>query len=157
MKRGVETTGAAIIILLVLVTVLGISGCGKKGDPTARIQEKREAIRDLQATAVADGVMLNWTMGKEGSAGRYVRIMRSEMTDVADACPKCPQDYTPLIKLAGPALRQNEGQQGRYRYLDRNVTKGRYYSYRLIWGEDSGPESEASNIAEIMIKQKGEI
>jgi len=151
LKRAVESC-AAIIIVLVLAAGAGIYGCGKKGDPSPRLQERREAIRDLQVAAAGEGVVLNWTMGGAATAERHVRILRAEITDGADACPKCPQTFLPLIKLAGAALRQTDGQPGRYSYLDRSVAKGRLYGYRLIWGESSGPKSEASNIAEIMIK-----
>jgi len=138
-------------VLFVLAFTLAIAGCGKKGDPTPRLQERRAAIADLRAEIGDDGVLLRWTMTGE-EKGRYIRIMRWETNGPAETCARCPQDFSPLAKVAEAALREGSAPPGRYRYVDKTVIKGNSYGYRLIWGGAVGPESEESNTVNIFIK-----
>ena len=153
MKRDLERVALlSISILFVLIFTLAIAGCGKKGDPSPRLQERRAAISDLRAETIGDGVLLRWTMTGE-EKNRYVRIMRWETAGPAETCPRCPQDFAPMAKMAEQDLREEKSRPGRYRYVDKTVVKGNSYGYRLFWGGASGPESEASNTVILFITQ----
>jgi len=152
LKRDLERVALLIIsIIFVIIFTMAIAGCGKKGDPTPKLQERRAAISDLQAETIGDGVLLRWSMTGE-EKNRYVRIMRWETSGSAETCFRCPRDFAPLAKVAEHALREGGSPPGRYRYVDKTVIKGNSYGYRLIWGGAAGPESDESNTVNIFIK-----
>lgn len=121
--------------LLFIVLVAG--GCGKKGDPIPPRLILPSPIADLTADSVAEGILLAWSM--PGDIGRidHFRIIRGE-TAADQACPGCPQEYRPLAspKVADQRL-QRTGER-MFRYVDAEVTTGRFYSYRVSACDSQG-------------------
>ena len=127
----------------ILFGVLICAGCGKKADPIPPRLILPPAIADLSADSVAEGILLSWSA--PGTDGRidHFRILRSDVA-AEQACPGCPQDYRPLVtlKVADQTLRR-EGIKG-FRYIDADVTVGRFYSYRVSACDSRGHCGEPS-------------
>lgn len=131
---------AGIFALLMIFT-----GCGKKGDPLPPRARLPAAIADLKASAVPEGIVLNWSLTGPTDGGGF-RIIRSE-TAAGNACPGCPQDYRMLVTLAVADNRLGREGGGRFRYVDAAVAAGFFYSYRVAVRNNSGNYGEESNEA----------
>jgi hypothetical protein len=133
--------GAGLIVMILI-----IAGCGKKGDPIPP-RVKLPIIADLTAASLREGIVLGWSLDvrTEGIGG--FKILRSVTSRGGEACPGCPQDYGPFteVKLSDGRLRR-EGTTG-FRYIDTDVRGGSFYSYRIAVCNRTGSCGEASNEA----------
>ena len=132
-----------------LIGILFVAGCGKKGDPIPPRLKLPAAIADLRAASSAEGMILRWSLPVSVEGIGSFRILRSD-TDAAEACPGCPQDYRTLVQLAVADGRiEREGEKG-IRYIDTAVKVGRFYSYRVVGCDPRGHCGEASNAAQLI-------
>jgi predicted small lipoprotein YifL len=142
------------IIIMILAAVLpALAGCGKKGDPVPPQFKPLPAIVDLKTASAPEGIVLSWSLPSPGVPIGSFKLSRSVTVDGSQACPGCPQDYRPFgtITMADERLRR-EGDKG-FRYADRDVRDGSYYSYRLSLCNRTGQCSAASNEAGAVYKE----
>jgi len=117
-------------IILCLIALMLLAGCGLKGNPVPaasgmnRVQEEDQT---LSASVHDGGVDLTWA----SPAGNYshVKIERSELGTTGDICRDCPRTFKGIADLT--VKHEN-------RFADRSVERGKSYSYRLNWCDETG-------------------
>jgi hypothetical protein len=132
-----------------LVGIMLVAGCGKKGDPIPPQVKVPAAIADLSAASSTAGIILRWSLPVSVEGIGSFRILRSD-SDAAQACPGCPQDHRTLVQLAvaDGRIEREEGGKG-IRYIDTAVKAGRFYSYRVVSCNPRGYCGEASNTVQM--------
>jgi hypothetical protein len=143
-------TAAVLLVFACLFSPM-MASCGKKGDPLPRQEPVLLMIDDLGGETVQDGNLLRWTLPERTKKANTFKILRSVSIPGED-CPGCPQDFILLAEKDEVSLQTGEKDQEKYSYLDRDVSKGRNYGYRIVWCVSSRNCSPESNTAEIKIK-----
>jgi hypothetical protein len=122
------------------------AGCGLKGDPIPPKIKLPAAIADLSVASSREGILLTWSLDPLEKINTF-QLLRSETVQGSEACPGCPQDYRRFrtIPAADAGLRR-EGERN-FLYVDRDVSAGHFYSYRIVVCDRVGHCGAASNAA----------
>jgi len=143
------------VLVGLLVVLLMVPACGKKGDPIPprlKAKPEQQRVADLTAASIPEGMLLRWSLPETDMLTKGFRILRSE-TPASEACPGCPQDYRMLVMLkTGDALLVREG-TSQFRYTDKNVKEGHFYSYQISVCDPQGQCGEVSRPAQ-QIREK---
>jgi len=134
--------------LLVMISFVMASACGKKGDPRAPELATPKLITNLAARSSADGVALTWNRPTEYVDGSEFKdlagfvIFRKE---ISQSCLDCPVPYRQLTTV-NVEDREKFVRLKQYRFDDREVRANTIYRYRvasqLFDGSLSGPSNE---------------
>lgn len=140
-----------VLVALALMTVLFLSGCGKRGDPRAPELATPRVIENLRATPVPNGVALTWSPPTEyvdGSALKDLVGFAIFRKDISPTCVDCPAPYRPLTTV-DIEDREKFVKQKQYRYMDEETQPTMTYRYRVSSQLRDGSLSEPSNEVEI--------
>ncbi|TFG91941.1 MAG: hypothetical protein E4H15_04800 [Syntrophobacterales bacterium] len=129
--------------------VLLCTGCGKKGDPRYPHDSYPEKVSNLEVSIDGEGAALEWSVPGQWDRAGHVRIFRSALKVEGSDCLNCPRIYAIVEYL--PLRNARSKEEGRFRYVDRNIRKGFSYSYRLVICNSSGTCGEESNTVEMAI------
>jgi hypothetical protein len=139
----------AVLALVLMVVV--VAGCGKKGDPRAPELATAKKITNLSARADKAGVALTWARPTEYVDGKELKdlagfvIFRKE---ISPSCLDCPVPYRPLTTVMVED-RDKFVKQKQYRYIDEQAQVKTIYRYRVASQLLDGSLSEPSNEVEI--------
>ncbi|MBW2558053.1 MAG: hypothetical protein JRD69_04345 [Deltaproteobacteria bacterium] len=138
----------AILIIAAFFLSIFCAGCGKKADPRYLHVNYPEPVSDLDVSIDKDGrAVLKWCIpGEPGHAG-HVKILKSALKADDSSCPDCPRIYAIAGDLSLRDLRLDE--KGQFVYLDRNIRRGFFYSYRVVICDSSGMCGGESNTSRI--------
>jgi hypothetical protein len=118
-----------LALLLVAGLVLLGPGCGQKGAVRAPELVRPEPPTDVAANSTAEGVRLTWTRPTRYTGGQRMRDLGSFAIERADG------ETSPLeFVSAGKLDLQDQTrfrQQRRLEYVDKGVTPGHEYVYRI--------------------------
>lgn len=116
-------------IILCIIAMMLFAGCGLKGNPVSATSNiNRGQDEQTLSASVKDGAVdLSWAF--PGGNYSHVKIEKSELGATGNICKDCPRTYTGMADLSV----KNEG-----RFVDRSVERGKSYSYRLNWCEETG-------------------
>ena len=138
--------------LLPMAFCLGLSACGKKGDPKAPELAAPQTIRDLKAEAGSKGIALTWGRPTRYVDGRELRdlagfvIFRKE---ISKKCPECPVPYRERVTLSvedqGKFIKKRQ-----FRFVDQELAPETIYRYRVFSQLRDGSLSEPSNEVEVV-------
>jgi hypothetical protein len=133
---------------LVLLLLLALTACGKKGPVRPLLVSLPAAPPDLRISQQGESFILGWdipTQNQDGTDAEELggfRIYRNEYP-VAEGCPTCrePQELAAKIDLDYP-IAQRVGK--RFYWRDLNVVAGSGYNYRITPVTRAGREGEAA-------------
>ena len=133
---------------LVLLLLLALTACGKKGPVRPLLVSLPAAPPDLRVNQQGESFILGWgipTQNQDGTDAERLggfRIYRNEYP-AAEGCPTCrePQELAAKIDLDYP-LAQRVGK--RFYWRDPNVVAGSGYNYRITPVTRAGREGEAA-------------
>ena len=110
-------------------------------------QIKLPTIGDLGIASAPEGIRLSWSLaGPHDGIGGF-KILRSMTIRGNEACPGCPQSYSPFGSVPiGDGRLRREGAEG-FRYVDIDVREGSFYSYRIAVCDRAEHCGEPSNDA----------
>ncbi|HET9917138.1 MAG TPA: hypothetical protein VFQ89_08530 [Candidatus Binatia bacterium] len=135
-------------LLLLLMSVVAGSACGKKGEPRAPELATPKLITNLAARSTADGVALTWNRPTEYVDGSALKDLASFVIfrkEISRSCLDCPVPYRQLTTV-NVEDREKFVRQKQYRFDDREVRSNTIYRYRvasqLFDGSLSGPSNE---------------
>jgi hypothetical protein len=139
---------------LVSVVVVGIGGCGKKGDPRAPELATPETIKDLRGRPDKAGIALIWTRPTRYVDGKALNdlagfvIFRKE---ISKTCPDCPVPYR---EQAAVNVEDQEKfmKKKQYGFVDKELKPQTTYRYRIFSKLMDNSLSDPSNEIEVAWK-----
>jgi len=139
---------------LVSVVVVGIGGCGKKGDPRAPELATPETIKDLRGRPDKGGISLTWTRPTRYVDGKALNdlagfvIFRKELSK---SCPDCPVPYR---EQAAVNVEDQEKfmKKKQYGFVDKELKPQTTYRYRIFSKLMDNSLSDPSNEIEVAWK-----
>lgn len=146
---------------IVVIALLALGACGKRGDPVAPQVRVPQPVTDLSATARHDGIELAWTVPRRRVDKRplfdpgVARLYRTEDGGVGEPRPAMLVDdripgYTEVarVPLSGPA--GTPATEGHVIHTDRrDLAYGRRYTYVVTTSDTSGRVSAPSARASV--------
>jgi hypothetical protein len=140
-------------VFVYLVLVLVITGCGLKAnpEPVRSMPDYRPIVKDLQAVASDEAVILKWNFQDMDGKINYINIEKSEVGSAGNECKDCPRRFERISQMQIKEIILDNKVSSALSYTDKKVVKGRIYNYRLILCEDAGICLEAA-AAEINYK-----
>ena len=131
-RRGWQ---ARSIAALVALTVLILTGCGRKTLPIPPHEALPEAIRDLRFQQDESQVVLAWTYPKTTTVGTEVSQIQSflvlrAVVPAGDYCAGCPVTFSPPIEVeAKEAITDPKARQAKY--TETILRPGHRYLYKV--------------------------
>ena len=147
-KTSVKYSTFACLISLILIT-----GCGLKGNPSAlpAISDNRQIIRNMKAVDLDDAVVLKWDFRDKDGRVNYISIEKSEVGSAGNECQDCPRSFESIAQVPIKGIRLENKGYAALSFTDKKVMRGKIYNYRLMLCDDSGICLEES-AAEINFK-----
>ncbi len=132
-------------LIICLVLLLIISGCGLKGNPAAiqSIVDYRLIVKDMQAIPTDDAVMLKWNFQDKDAKITFINIEKSEVGSAGNECKDCPRTFEQINQMQIKGIISDKTVSSALSYTDKKVVKGKIYNYRLILCDDAGFCQEA--------------
>jgi hypothetical protein len=131
-------------LALCLLTVAALS-CGRKGPPRPPEDVLPRRIADLGASNTADGIQLSWRRPESYASGERMTDLGGFMVERASGAALDYQRVAVLEVTDRDRFRQVK----RFKHLDRDVTPGVAYRYRVVSFTVDRYFSEPSNAVTI--------
>jgi hypothetical protein len=128
-------------------------GCGLKAnpEPVRSITDYKQIVKDMQAVASDDAVILKWNLRDIDGKIMYINIEKSEVGTLGNECKDCPRTFARISQMQVKGVIADSKAVNALSYTDKQVVKGKIYNYRLILCDDAGICREAA-AAEINYK-----
>ncbi|MGH7819820.1 MAG: hypothetical protein ACREQ9_08610 [Candidatus Binatia bacterium] len=110
-----------------LVLALALGACGLKSDPRGADQVRPKPITTLTGEPAADGVRLNWQRTSE-----YVNGQRMDDLGGFKVFRGTPGELSEEIAEIAVTDRDRFRPEKQYEYLDKRVSPGATYYYRIV-------------------------
>jgi hypothetical protein len=139
------------LFMILMIFVVGVWSCGKKGDPRAPELATPRVITNLTARSEAKGITLTWTRPTEYADGKPMKDLASFVIfrkEVSQSCPDCPVPYRELTTV-NVEDQEKFIKQKQYRYDDQEVRPKAIYRYRISSQLFDGSLSAPSNEVEV--------
>ncbi|MGB5158021.1 MAG: fibronectin type III domain-containing protein [Desulfobacterales bacterium] len=134
------------IAMVVMVVVLSVAGCGKKGPPSPPRQLAVPSVNNLESKIEANNVILTWTVpeAKEKESppitGFVIRQAKYPLSE--EICENCPINYKPIAEVAADF----NGNDRKIKYI-KQLDKGFKYFFKVTaFSKNMTSESRDSNI-----------
>ena len=137
-----------------ILCIIGLLGCGKKGEPSAPIAITPAKIKDLTARPQGRATILCWGMPQKNTDGSQLldlkgfKVFRSER-DFEEGCPECPKKFSLLYDIDYKTYMMNNPHATKIKYSDRNLHFKNIYTYRVVSYNSAHQLSHESNAQEI--------
>lgn len=130
----------------VMVVVLSVSGCGRKGPPVPPQQVAVPAVNDLMSLIEGNNIILTWTVpetkDKRSPTITGFVIHHAKYPVSEKICENCPINYKPVAEVAA----DSKGKDGEMKYI-RQLDKGFKYFFKVTaYSKNMTSESRDSNI-----------
>jgi predicted small lipoprotein YifL len=138
----------------VLIIVLFLAGCGRKGPlkpPEALVPAP---VADLRVAQQGEQFQVSWSRpsGEEGGGAlrdlARFQLFRREVLPRGEDCEECPDAYRLLTTIDLDYLRGVMVSGARYFLYDDDLVEGTTYRYKVLSFKKDGTESRASNRAD---------
>lgn len=151
-------------LVLVMVTLFFLGGCGYKNDPVPPDKIVPKAINDLAYTIDEKGVRLTWSYPIETILGTDIVAVDSfelyrAVVPLKDYCQNCPIPFSDPIEVAGGATSDEERRKANYETT--LLRSGHRYFFkvrsRTSWWASSGDSNIVSFIWHTPVKAIGSL
>ncbi|MCL2790152.1 MAG: hypothetical protein FWD79_05860 [Desulfobulbus sp.] len=136
------------LLILALLTLLSLGGCGFKNAPVPPRHVIPVAIQDLRAELDDKGATLSWTYPKKTLTGKSVEEIGSFLLYRAEVpadsyCPTCPVPYDSWMTVSGGILASGEDRTATCEV--RGLRPGQIYFFKVRSKAGLWIESQDSN------------
>lgn len=142
-----------LMTLILLVSALGIGGCGKKGPPVAPHEKPTPAVNDLKGYREGERIVLAWHLPADFNhqAGELdgFRVYRSKQLLDMETCKGCPLLFERVAAIPLDRAQKAEPDASPFQYSD-TIEKGYRYIYKVVSLRSAAFESSSSNLVEIV-------
>jgi hypothetical protein len=123
-----------IFACLILFAIL--YGCGVKGNPVLikNVADYARIVQNLQAVADENAVELKWDFDGGDLKNHYIAVEKSEAGSAGNEYRDCPRTFERIGKITIEDLKKED--KGYSSFIDKEVMKGKTYSYRLLICDD---------------------
>lgn len=135
-----------IWILILLMVLVPMGGCGKKAPPTAPRQQAMQAVKDLKARHHEGSVTLTWWHRPSDAAVTGYVIYRFQHERLTSDCPGCPLLFE---KMETVALEPKDYTAPHKLTWSQNVSSGHRYTYKVVPVSPSGSRGADSNLVSV--------
>jgi hypothetical protein len=137
--------------LVVAGLAVALAGCGHKGGVQAPELVRPEPPTDLAAGPAPDGVRITWTRPTKYAGGQRMRDLGSFIIERTDAEASPPK----FVRVGTVELQDQTRfrQDRRLEYVDKDVTPGQEYVYRVRARTVDGYESPWAGPARVRFKK----
>jgi len=139
------------LLIIILLVVAMISGCGKKGELRAPELAAPKPITNLTARVAGNAIALTWSRPTEYIDGKEMKDLASFVIfrkEVSQSCLDCPVPYRQLT-IVNVEDHERFVKQKQYRYDDQEAQSKSIYRYRVASQLFDGSLSAPSNEVEI--------
>jgi hypothetical protein len=136
------------------MTLIIIIGCGLKGNPVPYpiSPDKMPSAGNIEALSDNDTIILKWDFQDSAGLISYIGIEKSEAGSPGNECKNCPRTFTRIGEISVKSTKSNNKEMRKLSFVDKNVVKGKVYSYRLMLCEDNRNCTEAVAVEKIFDK-----
>ncbi len=151
-------------LILVMITLLFLGGCGFKNDPLPPDKIVPKAISDLTHSIDAKGVKLSWSYPIETVLGTAIGEIDSfelyrAVVPLKDYCKNCPIPFSDPVEIAGGITSEEERRKATYETT--LLRSGHRYFFkvrsRTSWWATSGDSNIVSFIWNTPVKAVGSL
>lgn len=144
------------ILLLFLLMLLGLWGCGKKAPPLAPESRVPAPVSDLRVWAKEGGVFLGWSLPTRNIDRSRIedllgfKVFRLARPLNSSPCPECPAKFESVAEIDVEYPREAQVERGRVLWRDRAVFPQHEYIYFVLAYNSSRLSSTESNRERIL-------
>ncbi|HJV66397.1 MAG TPA: hypothetical protein VJ550_11730, partial [Geomonas sp.] len=123
--------------LLVLLPLLLLSGCGKKGPLIPPEALSPAPVLDLAVAQKGGGFQVSWSAPSRQESGERLTdlagflLFRRPVLPPAEDCEECPTAYTQLLQVYVDYPQGVTKLGNRYLYADYDLLEGKTYQYKV--------------------------
>jgi len=150
----VEIQPSLKTVFFSILCIVGLLGCGKKGELSTPIAVTPAKIKDLRARPQGRAITLSWSIPQKNTDGSQLldlkgfKILRSER-DFEEGCPECPKRFSLLYDIDYKTYMMNKPQATKINYSDRDLQSKNIYTYRVVSYNATNQLSPESNAQEV--------
>jgi len=142
-----------LMILILLVSAWGISGCGKKGPPVAPQAKPTPAVNDLKGYREGGQVVLSWRLPADINHQTLeldgFQVYRSKQSLHMEACEGCPLIFERVATIPLDGVLTSGPDSSPFQYTA-TIEKGYRYIYKVVSLGSMASESDSSNLVEVV-------
>lgn len=142
-------------ILLALVIITLLAGCGKKGVLISPDAQLPAPINDLRGAQMGESFQLSWSPPTQEERGKALkdlagfRLFKREVLSPDEDCESCPNTYRLLKSVDMEYLQDVRLSGGRLFFRDTDLITGTTCQYKVISFRKDGTSSRDSNKARL--------
>jgi hypothetical protein len=135
------------MVLILILMVVGVSGCGIKGAPVPPVYAKPPVVSDLNYQMDGNQLNLTWSVPAVQATGSHAiagaKVFRLKQSLKNPPCTDCPRTFTLLRKI--PA------RSGTMQFQD-TIDEAFDYYYKIVLYDTENQDGQASHIVHVRIK-----
>lgn len=134
------------MVLILTLTVSGISGCGIKGSPVPPVYAKPPAASELQYRVDGSQLTITWSVPTKTSdtpAIAGAKVFRLKQSLKNEPCQDCPRIFTLMRKIPASS--------GTMQFQD-TIDNGFEYYYKIILYDAGNHDGEDADIVHVRTK-----
>lgn len=146
MHRHTNIYACALICGLLALTIVALSGCGKKAPPVAPRRIPLIGVSDLQGSLSLGRVELSWHHPPENVRAQGYLVLRAQSSLSQPDCPDCPLVFQKVDTIS---ISRSLRKQRHAMAFSQDVAQGFRYTYNVRPYQSSGSQGPDSNLVVI--------
>lgn len=130
------------VMLVIALTTVIISGCGKKAPPVAPSRQPLVGVSDLQGSLSQGNVRLTWNHSSENLRAVGYIVLRAQSSLSKPDCPDCPMVFQRVETIS---LTRSMRKQSHVLEFNQDVADGFRYTFNVRPYQSSGAQGPDSN------------
>ncbi len=157
MKEWKRVGRASVTLLGILILILAVSGCGKKGRPIPKDARVPRAVKNLQAKKLPGEIQLSWEEPRKDLRGDKLKglagydVLRKVVKPGSNECVDCPEGFSVVAVLDRDHPINFRAEDHTIIWVDHDIKRGGIYVYRVVPFNADGYKGEISDFVKLVI------